>query len=59
MCFIVRKNEMFTYLPIYEDLFENQEEEQAYISRLIEEGDNYKQWKEESWGKTNGTKTLI
>ena len=31
------KNQLVTYIPKYEDLFGNEEEEQVYISRIIEE----------------------
>ena len=31
------QNELVTYIPLYEDLFGNQEEEQVYIARIIEE----------------------
>ena len=34
---LLGKNEIVTYLPNYEDLFSNEEEEQAYISRIIKE----------------------
>ena len=32
---LLGKNELVTYLPLYEDLFGNNEEEQVYISRII------------------------
>ena len=35
--FLLGKNEIVTYLPNYEDLFSIEEEEQAYISRIIKE----------------------
>ena len=34
---LLGKNQLFTYIPNYEDLFGNEEEEQVYISRIIEE----------------------
>ena len=34
---LLGKNKIVTYLPNYEDLFSNEEEEQAYISRVIKE----------------------
>ena len=32
---LLGQNELVTYLPLYEDLFGNNEEEQVYISRII------------------------
>ena len=34
---LLGKNKIVTYILHYEDLFDNQEEEQVYISRIIEE----------------------
>ena len=34
---LLGKNQLVTYIPNYKDLFGNEEEEQVYISRIIEE----------------------
>ena len=34
---LLGKNEMVTYLPIYEDIYGDDENEQAYISRILKD----------------------